>query len=302
MPQVSEIHEVALPDAIARAGGVADGEAGLEPLSAEELPREGLGRRVALGLAPVALVWVVWEVIARGVLHFKGVPFPTPGETLVQLGRLLAGKQLLDHGLYTHLGHSLLRWGIGFGLAAIVGLALGLLLGWWRGLDRAVRPVIYVLQLIPGLAWIPIALLLFGVGEQATLFMIFVTALAPVVINTVAGVRGIDAGYLRAAQMMGATPRSLFFRVLLPGAVPHILSGLRVGLANGWRVLVAAEMIVGTGTGLGYSILQARWTLDYVSSFSCILVIVGLGLAVEKLGLARLERHTVERWGGAAGG
>jgi ABC-type nitrate/sulfonate/bicarbonate transport system permease component len=194
-----------------------------------------------------------------------------------------------------------MRWGLGFGLAAGTGLAAGLLLGWWRALNRVTMPVIYVLQLIPGLAWIPIALLLFGVGERATIFMIFVTALAPVVINTVAGVRGVDPGYVRAAQMMGAVPRSLFFRVLLPAAVPHLLSGLRVGLANGWRVLVAAEMIVGTGTGLGYSILQARWTLDYASSFACILVIVALGLAVEKLGFAPLERKTAERWGVARG-
>jgi len=224
--------------------------------------RESVGRRIALGLAPVVLVWLVWEAVARAVLALKGVPFPTPEGAFAQLLRLLAGRPLLEHPLYTHLAHSLMRWGVGFGLAAGTGLAAGLLLGWWRGLDRVTRPIVYVLQLVPGLAWIPIALLLFGVGERATIFMIFVTALAPVVINTIAGVQGVDPGYVRAAQMMGAAPRSLFFRVLLPAAVPHLLSGLRVGLANGWRVLVAAEMIVGTGTGLGYSILQARWTLS----------------------------------------
>jgi len=272
-------------------------EPGLEPLRPGEAVRESAGRQIALGLAPVVLVWLIWEMVARGVMALKGIPFPTPGTTLGQLFRLLAGKPLLEHSLYTHLANSLGRWGVGFGLAAVIGLGTGLLLGRWTGLDRVARPIVYVLQLVPGLAWIPIALLLFGVGEKATVFMIFVTALAPIVINTVAGVQGVPPDYIRAAQMMGASTRSLFFRVLLPAAVPHLLSGLRVGLANGWRVLVAAEMIVGTGTGLGYSILQARWTLDYTSSFACILVIVALGLAMEKLGFAPLERKTAERWG-----
>ena len=273
------------------------GEPGIEQLPAAAVPTEARWKRGAYAAAPVVLVYLAWEITARLVFQLKGVPFPTPEEAVGQLGRLLVGKRLLDHSLYTRVGTSLLRWGMGFGMAAVSGVAFGLALGWWRGLDRVARPVVHVLQLVPGLAWIPIALLLFGVGERATIFMIFVTALAPVVINVVAGVRSVDPGYVRAARMMDATQRSLFFRVLLPATVPHLLSGLRAGLANGWRVLVAAEMIVGTGTGLGYSILQARWTLDYPSAFACIIVIVGLGLAVERLVFTPLERTTAERWG-----
>lgn len=287
--------------AVAGDGSPADstvsGESGVEPLSPDELAGEARWRRLAYAASPVLLVAGVWEIVARIVTLVKDAPFPTPEVAVLQLCRLLGGRLLLQHTLYAHLARSLIRWGIGFGMAAVFGIAVGLLLGWWRGLDRATRPVVYVLQLVPGLAWIPVALLLFGVGENATIFMIFVTALAPIVINTVAGVHGVDPGYVHAARMMGSTPRSLFFRVLLPAAVPHLLSGLRVGVANGWRVLVAAEMIVGTGTGLGYSILQARWTLDYPSAFACILVIVALGLGVEKLVFAPLERRTAERWG-----
>jgi ABC-type nitrate/sulfonate/bicarbonate transport system permease component len=97
--------------------------------------------------------------------------------------------------------------------------------------------------------------------------------------------------------MMGADGRALFARVLLPGSLPHLLSGLRVGFANGWRVLVAGEMIVGTGTGLGYSIIQSRWTLDYAGAFVCIAIICVVGLIVERGVLLPLERRTVERWG-----
>jgi ABC-type nitrate/sulfonate/bicarbonate transport system permease component len=97
--------------------------------------------------------------------------------------------------------------------------------------------------------------------------------------------------------MLGAGRKTLFLRVLLPGSLPQILSGLRIGLGNGWRVLVAAEMIVGTGTGLGYAIIQARWTLDYASAFVCIIVICLVGLATERLIFSPLEKKTVERWG-----
>ena len=88
----------------------------------------------------------------------------------------------------------------------------------------------------------------------------------------------------------------LFFRLLIPAALPSLTSGLRVGLGTGWRVLVAAEMIVGTGTGLGFSIIQSRWTLDYTSSFACILVICSIGLLFEQVFLKQLEKRTIERW------
>ena len=95
---------------------------------------------------------------------------------------------------------------------------------------------------------------------------------------------------------MGAGKKALFLQVLLPGSLPAILSGLRIGLGNGWRVLVAAEMIVGTGTGLGYSIIQARWTLDYTSAFACVGVICAIGLVFEQFIFNPLEQRTIERW------
>jgi ABC-type nitrate/sulfonate/bicarbonate transport system permease component len=192
---------------------------------------------------------------------------------------------------------SLLRWGIGFVVAATAGVLFGLAAGWWRSLERLVMPSVHTLQLVPGLAWIPVAILLFGIGDGATLFMIAITAFPPVAINVVNGVKRVDEMYVRAARMMGATNGMLFFRVLVPGALPHIVSGLRVGLGNGWRVLVAAEMVVGTGAGLGYAIIQSRWTLDYTGAFVCLTIICVLGLVVEQLIFVPLERRTIERWG-----
>jgi ABC-type nitrate/sulfonate/bicarbonate transport system permease component len=256
----------------------------------------GRSRRLLAGLAAAGVVVGLWYAVALLATHTRGVDFPTPWQTLRSLADLLAGRPLSGHSLYRHVLHSLLRWAVGFAVASAAGIAYGLLAGSHAGLERLTVPTVHVLQLVPGLAWIPAAILLFGIGERATVFLIAVTAFPPVAINVLGGVKRVDATYLRAARMMGTGRLGLLLRVLIPGALPQALSGLRIGLGNGWRVLVAAEMIVGTGTGLGYSIIQARWTLDYASAFACVAVICLVGLLVERLVLARLERRTVERW------
>lgn len=253
--------------------------------------------RVTIPLLAALIVLGVWYAVAVGVSHVRGVDFPTPATTVATLGKLLAGRPLAGHSLYIHLSHSLVRWTLAFSVAALLGVAYGLIAGWWRTIERLTVPTVHILQLIPGLAWIPVALLLFGIGQRATLFMIAVTAFPPVAMNVLAAVKCIDVTYIRAARMLGARGGRLLLTVLLPGALTGILTGLRLGLGNGWRVLLAAEMVVGSGTGLGYSIIQARWTLDYASAFACLTVICLIGLFVERVVFATLERRTVERWG-----
>jgi len=258
-------------------------------------------KNIAYAIGSVLLVLSVWQVTAMTVTAWRNVPFPTPWVTVLRLIEALGGEILVDHSLFRHVGDSLGRWIMAFAVASIAGIAFGLAAGWWPVIERLTMPIIHILQLVPGLAWIPVAILMFGVGEKATFFMIALTVFAPVVINAVSGVKRVDVMFLRAAKMLGAGRSSMFLRVLLPGALPQLLSGLRVGLGNGWRVLVAAEMIVGTGTGLGYAIVQARWTLDYASAFVCIMIICLVGLATEHLVFSPLEKITVERWGLARG-
>ncbi len=248
-------------------------------------------------LVPAALLLGAWSLIALSVSHFRGAPFPGPLDTAVRMGALLAGEELLDHTIYAHLRVTLTRWASGFVMGALGGIVIAVLIGWSRLAERGLMPIIYMLQLIPGLAWIPVAILLFGLGNSATVFMITVTALAPVAINMVAGIKGASEQHLRVAAMAGARRRDTFLSVLLPGAIPHLTSGLRVGLGNSWRVVVAAEMIVGTGSGLGFSIIQSRWTLDYTSAFVCIGIICLIGLLIEYIGFAQLEAATIRRWG-----
>ena len=253
-------------------------------------------RHIAWGAPPLLLAVTLWYVVALTVEGIRNVDFPTPLETAARLAHLLSGETMSRCSLYRHLLDSLLRWSAGFGLAALAGVLTGLAAGESALFRALISPLVHTLQLIPGLAWIPVALLLFGVGEAATVFMIALSALPPVALSVMDGVRRIDGTYLRAARMLGAGPHALYLRVLLPAALPSVVTGLRLGLGNGWRVLVAAEMVVGTGTGLGYSISEARWTLDYTSAFACVAVICGVGLAVERLIFARLEECTYRRW------
>ena len=270
---------------------------GIEPLTEESIPRENLFKKFLLNLMPILFILTGWEIVAQLTIHIKEVPFPTPIITSQRLIQLMTGKLFLQHTLYGHLIASLLRWGTGFILGTISGIILSTFISRSLLWQRIMMPLIYILQLIPGLAWIPIAILLFGIGEASTIFMIFVIALVPVIINMVAGIRNVEEMYVKAAQMMGANSRTIFFQILLPGSLPHLLSGLRVAVASSWRVVIAAEMVVGTGSGLGYSIIQARWNLDYASAFVCIIIICIVGLIIEKLLFERIERLTIQRWG-----
>lgn len=248
-------------------------------------------------VATAALVLGTWQTTAMIITSVRGVEFPTPWETGVSLGRLLAGHELVNRSIYRHVLDSLARWCWGFGTATAAGMLYGLMAGWRRGFEQLTVPIVHMLQLVPGLAWIPVALLLFGIGERATVFMIAVTAFTPVAVNVLSGVKRVDGAYVRAGRMLGARGVDLFLRVLFPGALPSILAGLRIGLGNSWRVLVAAEMVVGTGTGLGYAIIQSRWTLDYHSAFACLAIICTIGLILERCVFSAVERVTVERWG-----
>lgn len=253
-------------------------------------------------IAPAVVVIAVWYATAKGVLIFRDVAFPTPYETLLKLISLIGGEPLADAPLLDHLLSSLKRWAAGFGIAASLGCLYGIVAGRVRLVEIATARIPQMLLLVPGLAWIPVAILLFGIGETATVFMIAISAFAPIAVNVLSGIKSIDIRFIRAAQMMGAGRNTMFFKVLIPAALPSILSGLRIGLGTGWRVLVAAEMVVGSGTGLGYSLIQARWTLDYASSFACLAIICAIGLFFEHILLSRLEAITVKRWAPAEEG
>jgi hypothetical protein len=159
------------------------------PLAERPSVVSSLRSRLTYAAASLLLVLVVWMIVALVVGSLRQVAFPTPWQTALRLAELLTGAGILQHTIYRHVIDSLARWGAGFAVAATCGLGFGLAAGWWRCLERVAIPLVNALQLVPGLAWIPVALLLFGVGEQATVFMIAVTAFSPIAVSIVAGVK-----------------------------------------------------------------------------------------------------------------
>jgi ABC-type nitrate/sulfonate/bicarbonate transport system permease component len=254
-------------------------------------------RTIAVNLLAVFIIIIVWQLVSLWISHSRGITFPTPWQTSARLIGFINGEDLYDLSIYQHLTASLERWTVGYLLAVFIGILVGLILGSFTFSYDICMPVVHVLQLIPGLAWIPIALLLFGLGNTSTIFMIFVMGVTPIIINTASGIRSIPPIYIKTAQMMGGNRLFLFYSIMLPAATLSIVGGLRIGLANSWRVLIAAEMIVGAGIGLGYSIIQSRWSLDFEAAFASVMIICFIGLIVEKLVFEILEKQIMAHMG-----
>lgn len=247
---------------------------------------------LAVGVASVLLVWaaVAWLYNAHAA---SAMAFPTPAEAFARLWEFFATDYtVLGQSIAAHTAVSLGRWLKGFVLALVVGLTAGFAVGCSDRLYEFGMAPLNILQMIPGLAWYPVTILLFGFGEESCVFIIAVTVISPIAFNVAAGLRKVPAVSLRVARMCGKTRWETLTEVLVPFAALDILSGLRVGMANGWRMLIAAEMVVGVAVGLGYAIQISSGYLDYVSAFACIMIICAIGLAIDKVFFASLEAYT----------
>ena len=196
----------------------------------------------------VAIVAAWWYV----VLATESLIFPTPAQVVTGTLELVE-----DGSLWEHIGASLMRVGMGFSLAIVVAVPLGLWMGRVEGAFRTLNPVFQILRPISPIAWIPIAILWFGVGNASPIFLIFISSVFPMIVQTVAGVHTIEKRYLRAAQNFGVSRKTLFKQVIIPAVLPQVLVGMRIGLGVAWLVVVAAEMIA-LRSGLGYLIIDSR--------------------------------------------
>lgn len=250
-------------------------------------------RSVAYVLLGIAIVFLIWWGFAA---WFNGsgqstMKFPTPLQTFERLGEYLAGdRELYGKSIYAHIAASLTRLFAAFGLASVAGVAVGCLVGSAARRYAVGMVPISVFQMIPGLAWLPIAILVFGLGNEAAVFIIFAVASVVIAAGVASAIRMVPPVLVSAASMMGAGPMRIFATVLVPQAAVTIISSLRLGMSSAWRVLIAAEMVVGTGVGIGYSIELTRDLLDYTGSFACIAAICLMGLAIDRLVLAPIER------------
>ena len=252
-------------------------------------------RRAALALAQLALPFVVVAILWEGFAIFGPFPprlFPRIETIASAFVRLVVTGILPLHALET-----LLRLVAGFLLGSVVGVTMGMLMGRYRWAEDLLVPVVSVGNAIPGLAYAPLFVLWFGLGDLPAVLLVGFSATFPVVVNAWTGVKAVKTIWIRAAETMGATDGQLFRKVVLPGALPYVLTGLRLGLARAWRVLIAVEMLTSVSIGLGWLIFGAREFLNTDVMLAGIAVIGLVGLGLEKLVFEPVEKFTVVRWG-----
>ena len=237
------------------------------------------------------MVGAIWEIVAWSGAFPRRL-FPSLETVAATLWRLTI-EGILPH----HAAETLVRLAAGFAIAALAGIAIGIAMGRSRRAEDLLLPLVSIGAPIPGLAYAPLFLLWFGLGDTGSIVLVAFVAAFPIIQNSWTGVKAVKEIWIRAAQTMGADGRRLFRHVIVPGALPYILTGLRLGLAQAWRILVAVEMLAAVQWGLGWLIFGAREFLNTDAMLAGIAVIGAIGLALEKLVFQPIERYTVVRWG-----
>ena len=240
---------------------------------------------------PFIVVGALWEIVAWAAV-FPHRLFPTLEDIAAAFVRLTVAGILPHHAIET-----LARLLGGFALAAVIGVSIGVLMGRSRRAEDICLPLVSICAPIPGLAYAPLFLLWFGVGNVPAVLLVGFVSSFPIIFNSWTGVKAVKEIWLRSAQSMGADNRRMFRHVILPGALPYILTGMRLGLAQAWRILVGVEMLAAVPWGLGWLIFGAREFLNTDVMMAGIAVIAVIGLALEKLVFQKLEDYTVVRWG-----
>jgi NitT/TauT family transport system permease protein len=250
-------------------------------------PKFDIGKFV-LPIGTILLFLLLWDL---GVRVSGSDLFPKPIEVAKGIVELAEKGLLLKY-----IVASLFRVSWGFGAAVLVGVPLGLILGWFRPAFQALNPMIQILRPISPIAWIPVAILWFGVDDTAPVFLIFLASVFPITVSAMAAVQNMQSVYIRAAQNFGLTGFSLFRRVIFPAALPQIITGIRIALGIAWLVVVAAEMIA-VNSGLGYLIIDARNAGKRYDLVVAGMALIGaIGLLLDLL-VRRLEKFDEVRWG-----
>ncbi|GIZ11981.1 taurine ABC transporter permease TauC [Pseudomonas sp. NCCP-436] len=263
------------------------------PLEPERPTRE-LSLLTISSLSVGALLWLWWAVTASGLIEPLFLPSP---QAVLLRGWQLLGEGYMNASLWQHLGASLGRISLGLLGAVATAIPLGIAIGRNRIMRGIFDPLIEFYRPIPPLAYLPLIVIWCGIGELSKVLLIYLAIFAPIAIATATGVRNVDPAKLRAAQSLGATPWQLIRHVVLPGALPEILTGVRIGLGVGWSTLVAAELIAAT-EGLGFMVQSAAQFLVTDVVILGILIIALIAVTLE-LGLRALQRKLVP-WHGQA--
>lgn len=241
---------------------------------------------VLLSAAGLIVFFGVWSFLA-GAKLINPLLLPPPLAVIKTFGNLTR-HTFAGYTIQQHLASSLLRFTYGFVLAAVVGIPLGLAMGWLRWLDYIVSPLFEGIRFVAPIAWVPFAALWFGTGIGGPVLIIFAGAFPPCLINAYRGARHVDRHLLEAAQTLGANDRTIIFNVLLPAAMPSIVAGLRVSAGLGWQSLIGAELIV-VSAGIGYLMVQGQSNLNTAIVMSGMIAIGLVGVVID-VALRLLER------------
>lgn len=225
-------------------------------------------------LITLAFLFIFWEIICSS----PTASIPAPSRVISETWELIAHPfyigQGVDQGLFWHIFASLKRVALGYCLAAFAGIALGTLVGQSQWAMRGLDPIFQVLRTVPPLAWLPLSLAAFKDGNPSAIFVIFITAIWPIIINTAVGIRNIPQDYQNVAKVLRLNQFEYFTKIMIPAAAPYIFTGLRIGIGLSWLAIVAAEMLIG-GVGIGFFIWDA-WNSSRISDIILALIYVGI--------------------------
>jgi nitrate/nitrite transport system permease protein len=239
-------------------------------------------KKVIRPLIALAIFLVIWQLLCMSPTSNLPSPIKTLSETWELIIDPFFDNGGTDKGLFWQILASLQRVAVGFSLAAVVGIALGILIGTNSFMFDALDPIFQVLRTVPPLAWLPISLAAFRDSNPSAIFVIFITAIWPIIINTTVGVQQLPQDYKNVARVLQLSRREYFFNILFPATVPYIFTGLKIGIGLSWLAIIAAEMLVG-GVGIGFFIWDA-WNSSRLSEIILALIYVGIvGLLLDRL-------------------
>jgi NitT/TauT family transport system permease protein len=247
----------------------------------------------ALSAAGATAFVGLWSVAALSGMTSRDF-LPAPWDVARRFANLVA-EPFAGYTLLQHLLSSLQRFATGFLLAVAVGIPLGLLMAWFKWVDRIVSPAFDAVRFVAPIAWVPFAALWFGTGIGGPVLIIFMGAFPPVLINTYRGAKNVEPKYIEAAQMLGASHLRAITQVLLPAAVPSIVAGLRISAGLGWQSLVGAELIVAS-SGVGYLMVKGQASVSTATVMSGMVAIGAVGIVID-VALRRLQQFIETRRG-----
>lgn len=238
------------------------------------------------------ILWtLIYNIFVVKLELWKPYVFPSPKDVFLTLEALIKDKTLF-FGIIS----SLQRLIIGFGISLVIGVVLGVIIVRYSYLRENVRDLVLGLQTLPSVAWIPFSILWFGLSEATIIFVIAIGSTFAIAIATEDGIKNVNPQFLKAAKTMGIKGQKLYFKVVLPAALPMIVSGMKQGWSFAWRALMAGEMLVGT-KGLGYILMVGRDLADISQVVAVMIVIILLGILIEKLVFVKIESNLREKWG-----